>query len=175
MVPIRRLFAVGVVALATFALLAAAAPRRARAEGGPFGLGLIIGSPTGLSMKYYLGESGHAIDAAVGFAFVSSSGIHVHADYLWHPLVLTSDPAFKLPLHVGVGARILDHDRGRDGNDDLHVALRVPVGVTFDFTQIPLDVFLEVALLVDFHGEEGKDNDNLGLDLNAGVGVRYYF
>jgi hypothetical protein len=171
----RRLTGVAVLALATFVLLAAAAPRRARAEGGPFGLGLIIGSPTGLSLKYYLGESGQAIDGAIGWAFVSSSGIHVHADYLWHPLVLTRDPSFTLPLHVGVGVRLLDHDRGRAGDDDLHVALRAPVGITFDFTQIPLDVFIEVALLLDFHGDEGKDNDNINLDLNAGVGVRYYF
>ena len=178
MVPIlrvRRLLAVGAVALATFVLLAAAAPRRARAEGGPFGLGLIIGSPTGLSLKYYLGESGNAIDGAIGFAFVSSNGIHVHADYLWHPLMLTSDPSFKLPLHVGVGVRLLDHDRGRDGDDDVHVALRVPVGITFDFTQIPLDVFLEFALILDFHGDEGDNGDTIDLDLNAGVGVRYYF
>jgi hypothetical protein len=126
-------------------------------------------------MKYYLGETGHAIDAAVGFAFVSSSGIHAHADYLWHPLVLTSDPSFTLPLHVGVGVRVLDHDRGRDGDDDLHLALRAPVGITFDFTQVPLDVFLEVALLLDFHGGHGNDDDHLGLDLNAGVGVRYSF
>jgi hypothetical protein len=175
MVPIRRLVAVGAVALATFALLSAAAPRRARAEGGPFGLGLIVGSPTGISVKYYLGESGQAIDGAVGWAFVSSNGIQVHADYLWHPLVLTSDPSFTLPLHVGVGVRVLDHDRGREGDDNLHVALRAPVGITFDFTEIPLDVFLEVALLLDFHGAEGQDENHIGLDLNAGVGVRYYF
>ena len=55
MMPLRRLL----VALVAFALLAVAAPGRARADGGPFGIGLIIGSPTGISAKYYLGESGN--------------------------------------------------------------------------------------------------------------------
>lgn len=167
----RRLISVSMLALA----LVIAVPASARAEGGPFGLGLIVGSPTGLSLKYYLGESGQAIDGAVGLTFVGASGIHVHADYLWHPWMVTSDPSFNLPLHIGVGARVLDHDRGREAADNFHVGIRGPVGITFDFTEIPLDVFLELALVLDFHSDEGEDGDNLSLDLNAGVGVRYYF
>jgi hypothetical protein len=152
-----------------------AAPRAARADGGPFGVGLIIGSPTGVSMKYYLGGSGQAIAAALGGAFAGDSGIHVHADYLWHPVMLTQDDAFNLPLHVGVGVRLLDHDRGKNDNDDFHVGVRAPVGLTFDFTSVPLDVFLEVALILDFQSDDNHDGDTFGLDLNAGVGVRYYF
>jgi hypothetical protein len=172
--PPRRLSGLLALALAAFAGLAAA-PRRAHADGGPFGLGIILGSPTGISLKYYLGASGQAIDGAIGAAFVGSSGIHIHGDYLWHPVVLTSDPSFTLPLHLGVGLRVLDHDRGRDGDDHIHVGVRAPVGITFDFTQVPLDVFAEIALIVDFHPSEGTDGDHIGLDLNAGVGVRYYF
>lgn len=170
MMPVRRFLGVAVVA----SVVLLAAPRAARAEGGPFGLGLIIGSPTGLSLKYYLGESGQAIDGAVGLAFVGASGIHVHADYLWHPFILTSDPSFTLPMHVGVGARILDRNGGRGHDDNLRVGLRAPVGITFDFKDVPLDVFAEVALVLDFHGDEGS-GDHVSLDLNGGVGVRYYF
>jgi hypothetical protein len=163
-----------VVALATIAT-----PRSARAEGGPFGMGLIIGSPTGVSLKYYLGEGDQAIDGAVGFAFIGNGGIQVHADYLWHPWVLTRDPAFTMPVHLGVGARLIDHDRGRDADDDFHVGIRGPIGLSFDFTEIPLDVFIELALIVDFHGDhrinDGDDSDHVDLDLNAGVGARYYF
>jgi len=155
-----------------------AAPRTARADGGPFGIGLIIGSPVGVSMKYYLGSSDQAIAGAVGGAFAGADGIHVHADYLWHPVMLTTDEAFNLPLHVGAGIRLLDHDRDRgagEDDEDFHIGLRAPVGVTFDFTSIPLDVFLEVALILDFRSSDNHDGDTLGLDLNAGVGVRYYF
>jgi hypothetical protein len=171
----RRIVGSTLCACVLWLALGVAAPRAARAEGGPFGIGLIVGSPTGLSMKYYLGESGQAIDAAIGAAFVGAGGIQVHADYLWHPLMLTEDAAFKLPLHVGVGVRVLDHDRGRDGPNNVHVGVRAPIGLTFDFTQIPIDVFIEAALVLDFHGDEGDSNDHFNLDLNAGVGVRYYF
>jgi hypothetical protein len=175
----RRVVIASILTLALWSALAVSAPRAARAEGGPFGLGLIIGSPTGISLKYYLGDSGQAIDGAVGFSFLGADGVHVHADYLWHPFMLTQDAAFSLPMHVGVGVRLLDHDRGRDGDDDFHVGIRAPVGLTFDFTEVPLDVFVEIALILDFHGDHkvnvNDDDDNVDLDLNAGVGVRYYF
>lgn len=170
-----RIFAVGAVAAA---LLTAWGTRSARAaDPGPFGLGLIIGSPTGLSLKYYLGESGHAIDAAVGQAVASDRGIHVHADYLWHPGILASEDAFDLVWYVGIGVRLLDHDRGNRGEDDFHIGPRAPIGILFDFNEVPLDVFLELALILDFRsGEDGRDDhDEFGFDLNAGIGVRYYF
>jgi hypothetical protein len=127
-------------------------------------------------MKYYLGQSGQAIAGAIGGTFAGADGIHAHADYLWHPIMLTTDESFNLPLHVGVGLRLLDHDRDRGGigdDEDFHIGVRAPVGVTFDFTALPLDVFLEVALILDFRSNDVHD-DVLGLDLNAGVGVRYY-
>src|SRR5688572_23975347 len=133
-----------VVALTMIILLA---PLRARAAGGPFGLGLIIGSPTGLSGKLYLNRQ-NAIDFALGAAFLSSRGLHAHVDYLWHPIMLTQDAGFFMPLYIGIGARILDHDHGRDDfDDDFHLGVRVPAGILFDFRTVPIDVFLEVALV----------------------------
>ena len=51
---------------------------------------------------------------------------------------------------------------------------RSDLGMTFDFNEIPLDVFIEIALVLDFRGDDRHD-DSIGFDLNAGVGVRYYF
>src|SRR5688500_14605891 len=90
--------------------------RSARAEGGPFGIGVIVGSPTGVSMKLYLDRQ-HAIDAAVGGALLGAGGIHVHADYLWHPLMITRDDAFFLPLYIGLGGRVLSHQRSQGRED----------------------------------------------------------
>jgi len=151
-------------ALVTVFLLAAGP---ARADGGPFGLGLILGSPTGISGKLYFNKA-NAIDFAVGEAFANERGFHVHVDYLWHPVMLTQDEAFYLPLYLGIGGRILDRDT--HAGSDLHVGVRAPLGVLFDFKRVPLDVFLEVALVVDLI----KDDSDI-VDLNAGVGVRYYF
>ncbi len=152
-----------VVLVLLLALTAAAAP--ARAAGGPFGLGLILGSPTGVSGKVYFNRS-NAIDFAVGEAFANARGLHFHVDYLWHPVMLTEGEAFFLPLYLGLGGRVLD----RDVKDDVHVGVRAPLGILFDFRRVPLDVFLEIALVVDF-----IRNDDDVVDVNAGVGIRYYF
>src|SRR5262245_1633418 len=50
-----------------------------------FGIGLIVGHPTGLSGKGYLTPD-TAIDGAIGFGDTTRQ-IHMHADYLWHFVV----------------------------------------------------------------------------------------
>ncbi len=138
-------------------------------EKGVFGVGLVLGEPTGVSMKYYLSND-TAVDAAVGGAFIGK-GIQVHADFLWHPWVLESKPSFSLPAYFGVGARILDRNGGGGDQDHVRLGVRGVGGVLFDFTEIPLDVFLEVAGVADYRTK----GDAFGLDINLGAGVRYYF
>jgi hypothetical protein len=151
-----------------FMLLVALATASARADGGPFGLGLILGSPTGIDGKLYFNKQ-NALDFAVGEAFVNERGFHLHADYLWHPVMLTQDEAFFLPLYLGVGGRFLNHERHTD--TATHLGVRAPLGILFDFKRIPLDIFLEVAVVVDIIRPSEDDI----VDLNVGVGVRYYF
>ena len=94
------------------AALAVAAPAVSAqpAEKGVLGVGLIVGEPTGVSAKYYLSDD-RAIDLAVGGAIVGR-GIQVHSDFLWHPWILEQKESFALPLYLGVGGRILDHNGG---------------------------------------------------------------
>jgi hypothetical protein len=175
-----RTFASAVLLAVFLALgLGVGAPRLARADAGNFGLGLIVGSPTGLSAKLYLASRGHAIDAAVGLTTIGADGLHVHADYLWHPFILARESSFDLAAYVGIGGRVLDHDRGHGHDDDFHIGPRAPIGVVFDFLRgdVPLDVFAEVALVLDFvlNDDDDEGHDGVDLDLNAGVGARYYF
>jgi hypothetical protein len=149
-------------------VLGAAVGGVARADGGPFGLGLILGSPTGISGKLYFNRQ-NALDFAVGEAFANERGLHFHVDYLWHPFMLAQDEGFSLPFYLGIGGRVLSRD-GHAGSD-LHLGPRVPFGLLFDFKQVPLDVFVEVAIVVDLI----HNNDNDIVDLNAGIGIRYYF
>ena len=73
------------------AAIAIAAPARARADGdlsrgsdkGTLGVGIILGEPTGITAKLYLKDD-VAIQAAVGSAFIGG-GLHLHADYVFHP------------------------------------------------------------------------------------------
>jgi hypothetical protein len=178
---LRRLASLAVVATSlSLASQAAARPRPVRAESfsanKSFGLGLMLGAPTGLSGKYYLGAD-TALDFGVGFIgrYRYSNALHLHADFLWHPVVLASTPPFLLPLYFGVGGRLLQHDENRDRDYDYdngtHVGVRAPIGIAMDFNRVPLDVFFELALVLDLIVDDGHGY----FELDGSVGVRYYF
>lgn len=139
-----------------------------------FGLGFQFGVPTGITGKYFLTENGDtALDFAVGNYYRRSrGGINFHADFLWHPFVLGKTDSMLVPFYLGIGARILDHgddDRDRNG-DHLHIGARAPIGIALDFTNVPIDIFLELALVVDL-----VSDDHAFTDFNAALGLRYYF
>ncbi len=141
----------------------------ARADKGTFGLGLILGEPTGICAKLYL-QDDQAIQAAVGSAFLGG-GLQIHADYVFHPYILQTRDSFVLPVYVGPGVRAISYDDGRDGRF-FALGARAVGGLMFDFTEIPLDAFVEVAGVFEFAFEE---DEGFGIQLNAGAGARYYF
>jgi hypothetical protein len=168
----RRLVAIALAGALVLALLAAGERRAAAQTGGSFGLGLIVGEPTGVSGKLYIKRT-HAIDGAIGLGFADGRGIHVHADYLWHPLVLTQTPSFDLPLYVGLGGRLQSHGKRDDRDDHLALGPRFVAGILFGFRTAPIDVFLEFALGIDLVA--GDDTPRSGLTIDLAAGVRYYF
>jgi hypothetical protein len=154
----------------------------------PFGLGVVVGQPTGLTAKLYLAQP-FALQFGAGWVhnFADDDGFHANLDLLWHPVVLARDAAFTLPFYLGVGARFLDYDyryyyfRGVYYVDhDSRLGVRAPFGLLMDFNRIPLDVYLEVALVVDFlffdeDYYDPVDHRHDRVNWNAGLGVRYYF
>jgi hypothetical protein len=181
------------MALASAAVVVAAAPADSEARRGSraafttdkeFGLGVMLGAPSGLSGKYYLGDSSVALafGAGVFYEFRHHEGTHLHLDVLWHPAILATADSFVLPLYLGVGGRILDHDdytwRDEFYDDHTHIGVRAPVGIAFDFTNVPLDVFFELVLVADLMFLDDDDTIDDGhdtLDFNGAIGVRYYF
>lgn len=162
-----------VVLLAVVTCWMVAGQAKAHAQGvekGAFGLGIILGEPTGLAAKLYLSDD-TAVAGAVGSAFIGG-GVHLHADYLWHPWVLEETEHFVLPAYVGAGARVLDELPGNNEHI-LHLGARGVGGMLFDFKEIPLDVFGEVAAVLDFAFDEVRGG--VGLNINIGLGARYYF
>lgn len=160
------------VVLALCVILAASpavAEDDGRAEKGTLGAGIIIGEPTGISAKLYVKDD-QAIQAAAGFAFVGG-GIHVHADYVFHPLILQSRDSFVLLAYLGPGLRLIQY---RDGRETSYAALgiRGVGGLLFDFKNNPLDAFVEVAGVLEYGFD---DDEGFGPALNAAAGVRYYF
>lgn len=141
---------------------------------GNLGLGLIVGEPTGVSAKLYLSDT-TAVAGAAGFGFVGG-GLQVHADYLWHPWIVTKEKKFVMPAFIGLGARVFSHNQGRGADaDDLHLGIRAVAGILFDFTEVPLDAFVEVAGIVEYRSGAGAHGGIPKFGINAGAGVRYYF
>lgn len=176
--------AIAAALIVTTLATAEARPRPAGRKGDfvankTFGLGIMLGAPTGLSGKYYLGRD-TALDFGVGVYGYGRNrhdgDLHLHLDFLWHPVVLTKADAFWLPLYFGIGGRIWDHDRFDNDFDHLHIGVRAPIGISFDFQRVPLDIFFEFALILDFVDDDfGDGHDGLYGDFTAALGVRYYF
>lgn len=162
----RSLCLTGVCAALWVAPVAHAQP----SEKGSFGVGIILGEPTGVSVRVYLKDD-QALQGAVGSAFVGG-GLQVHADYVWHPWILEERDSFTLPVYVGPGARAIQYDAGRGGEDFFALGVRAVAGLVFDFKTVPLDAFLEVAGLGEYAFKAGE---GFGLSINAGAGARYYF
>lgn len=152
--------------IAAITILLAVTATNARARD-TFGLGFIIGEPTGLSLKYWLDKE-HAIDGAAAWSSSENDSFQLHADYLIHNYELLN--ADNLPVYYGLGARLKfkDHDgRGRNRNDAIF-GIRIPLGVTYLFDDAPLDLFFELVPVLDI----APDVD---LDINAAIGLRFYF
>ena len=130
--------------------------------GGRFGAGLIIGEPTGATLKYWFNDT-LAIDGAIGWGFHHETDLHIHSEILWHKFDLISVPEGELPFYIGVGARVKFRD-----DDDERIGIRVPVGVSYIFEDIPVDIFLEVAPIIDF-------TPSTRGGFTAGIGARFWF
>lgn len=174
------------IAMFGIALFATVAEARPRPEGRltgrrfdankTFGLGLELGAPTGLTGKWFI-SADRAIDFGVGdvYNYFDRYGIHIYGDYLFHPVSLAGNSTFELPFYVGIGARIWDFEnRRRDVVDDAFAfGIRVPLGIAFDFNNVPLDVFIQLVPVLDFYS--GYDAHSIYLDFNVSFGARYFF
>jgi hypothetical protein len=91
-----------------------------------------------------------------------------------------SASAFELPLYVGPGVRFWDFEycyQGVCGYGTSAIGIRVPVGIAFDFNEIPLDIFLQVVPVIDFlrgdYYDRYRDRAYFSVDLSAGI--RFWF
>jgi len=121
------------------------------------GLGIILGNPTGISFKTWVGPD-KAIDAAAAWSFSNSGYVQVHADLLFHNFEWIEP---RWPVYYGVGAVV-------GLGDDLRLGARIPVGIAHNFQSAPFDVFVEVVPRLDLL--PGTD-----FEIDAAIGGRYYF
>jgi hypothetical protein len=141
-------------------LAAAMLYEAAAAQERGFGLGIILGEPTGISAKQWITDN-NAIAGAVAWSLGKHDALQLHADYLIHNFPMFKPDRGKLPLYYGLGGRI-------KFQGDEKVGLRIPLGMSYIFADAPLDFFLEIVPLFDIA-------PSTKFDLNAAIGARYQF
>lgn len=147
--------------------------QRSVAQDRGFGLGVIIGEPTGISAKAWTSPV-HAFDFGLGWSvggdrigtykgrYDGRSRVHFHMDYLWHAFdAIHSSERF--PLYYGIGGRI-----NTGAGYDASLAVRGVFGIEWMPHHTPIDVFLELVPSLQL-----TSSTSFGLD--AGIGARYFF
>ncbi len=120
-------------------------------------IGIILGEPTGLSLKAWQSNNS-AFDAAVAWSFGDNESVHIHADYLRHNWLDVNEGS--LALYYGLGARALLSDNSRFG-------ARIPVGLQYILPSTRLSLFFEVAPTLNLI-------PSTSFGVNGGLGIRVF-
>ena len=162
-----------VVLLATVLLLcganfpvAAETPQSYGPQSKYFGGGLYLGEPTGLTVKGYLAQR-LALDGVFAWS-LNDEAFNLIGDISYEFLDIRTDSQnFSIPFYAGVGLKLgFDEDGENDGETE--VGIRVPVGIAFQFTKHPIELFLEISPGI----QVAPDSE---IDVTGGIGGRFYF
>lgn len=137
-----------------------------------FGIGFILGEPTGLSAKLWTSKV-NAFDFGLGLSlggdrikykgnYDNDGRVHFHMDYLWHSFNAISSTE-KFPLYYGLGGRF-NTGGGYDGS----LGIRGVFGIAWFPRSTPIDIFLELVPVFQV-------TPLTGLGIDAGLGIRYFF
>lgn len=137
-----------------------------------FGIGLILGEPTGVSAKLWTSPT-NAFDFGLGVSlggdrikykgyYNNDSRLHFHMDYLWHAFNAISSSE-RFPLYYGVGGRF-----NSGGGYESSLGIRGVVGIAWLPRSTPIDVFIELVPVFQV-------TPLTGLGIDAGIGIRYFF
>ena len=128
-----------------------------------WGLGIVVGAPSGLSLKYWQ-SSRVAYQGSIGGMW--GGGLMIGADYLVHEDALRNP---SIPFYYGPGIFIGDAGFGGPNYSRRNLALgiRAAFGVDYIVRDHPFDVALEIgpALLL---------TPVLGMGIELSISIRFY-
>ena len=113
------------------------------------GLGLMLGDPSGLTMKYWLR---HTTALQFGLSYFFGNYMMLMGDYLWHfPNAFKTSGVTIVP-YAGIGALVAVTTDGADreffGSNHASSAglgVQIPLGVELRPLRVPLGIFAEFA------------------------------
>ncbi len=133
------------------------------AQSGKVGVGVILGEPSGLSLKFRT-SSTTAFDAGLAWSFASPGSLHLHGDFIFHNYNLFTVEKGLVALYYGIGGRV----KFISGEADTRIGARIPIGLVYEFEEAPVDLFIEIVPMLDFYPEtEGG--------IAGAIGIRYFF
>ncbi len=128
-------------------------------------IGLVIGDPTGVSLKFWGVGSNTAFQLhAGGGGFFAPAHIAVSGSILFHTALTRQTP---INGYLGIGAYVGMHNR-KYGDDYGIMGLQMPFGLEFILREAPLDIFMEVPPIFYF-----TTDGDVGFGLSMGIGLRF--
>ena len=130
--------------LALLLLLASTEIRAADFSKG-VGVGMIVGEPTGISLKWFLDLRSSVV---FGGSYSWNQFVTLHADYLWHFDHFVSKNRFlaRMRPYIGAGvAEVFSTITRTAAFGSTGFGARVPVGLAWIYDTAPFEAFVEVA------------------------------
>ncbi len=142
-------------------------------RGNQFGFGIILGEPTGVTVKYWFNNE-NALVGNFGTSYFGRPRLDV--EYLWHFDAFNSS---IVKMYAAPGG-VLGFGKGNDywyewrndrfyyrtGND-IGLGIKGLVGINIIPRRTPIEVFLEVGALVGIAPDFGSQGE-------AALGIRFY-
>mgnify|MGYP000878532455 CR=1 FL=1 len=155
----------------TVFLLVSANTQAQSPRGKDFGFGIVLGDPTGLTVKYWT-QNTNAFVFDLGASYFGSPRIGM--DYLWHfnafnsnEVKLYAGPGVALGIGEGNGFWYKDKEDGFLHRDNAGLGVRGVFGLNFVPRSTPIEIYAELGTLVGLVPD-------FGAAVDAAIGFRFY-
>lgn len=132
----------------------------------PLTLGVVLGDPTGFSGRYLLDDR-NSLDGALAYNVGQNTGLQIQGDYLWDHGYIFGTNIGDINFYYGLGARLLSLDDGGD-KGKISFGPRFPIGLLYPLHRPDIDIFAELALIMDVV-------PSTSADIDGGIGFRIRF
>ncbi|MEY4617733.1 MAG: hypothetical protein RJB66_2693 [Pseudomonadota bacterium] len=153
--------------ITAFLLLFLFQPHLLKAFAKPFGVGVRIGSPSGISLKYWLNGI-NAIDGILSWDLDDNKEVAIYGSYLVHQ---PSDLKIKLSpvdFYYGLGASIESQTRAKTNKSETSLGVRIPVGLSHHWQRQSIELYGELGTQLELI-------PSTTVSIDTGIGARFFF